>query len=162
MIFYEFPFLFPPMDSLQPKQLRWRFKGELDSFFQDTILPLRQRWGTHVSPLCYCLAAVVGGKNNKACRNVLEKKKQPSVICFGHVGVLGSSLQNVNKSRFVVLFPPRVPASFMTVQLSLSDLQGYNGRILMSLAGELLDVTAGAEMYGPGNGYSILAGHGIF
>lgn len=30
------------------------------------------------------------------------------------------------------------------------------GRILISLAGELLDVSAGREMYGPGGGYSAL------
>jgi len=49
--------------------------------------------------------------------------------------------------------------------LSLSQLQAYTGagegRILLSLAGELLDVSAGREMYGPGAGYSILAGHDV-
>mmetsp|Transcript_53565 Transcript_53565/g.96114 ORF Transcript_53565/g.96114 Transcript_53565/m.96114 type:complete len:486 (+) Transcript_53565:91-1548(+) len=49
--------------------------------------------------------------------------------------------------------------------LSLSQLQAYTGtgeaRILLSLAGELLDVSAGREMYGPGGGYAILAGHDV-
>jgi len=51
------------------------------------------------------------------------------------------------------------------LQLTLSELHGYtgdnDGRIIMSLAGELLDVSAGREMYGPGCGYSILAGHDV-
>jgi len=49
--------------------------------------------------------------------------------------------------------------------LTLEELQRHTGeeggRILLSLAGELLDVSAGREMYGPGGGYSVLAGHDV-
>ncbi|CAE7506572.1 vem-1 [Symbiodinium natans] len=49
--------------------------------------------------------------------------------------------------------------------LSLQELRQFTGedkgRILVSLAGELLDVSSGREMYGPGSGYSILAGHDV-
>mmetsp|Transcript_8163 Transcript_8163/g.19481 ORF Transcript_8163/g.19481 Transcript_8163/m.19481 type:complete len:487 (-) Transcript_8163:88-1548(-) len=49
--------------------------------------------------------------------------------------------------------------------LSLQELREYTGeaegRILIGLAGELLDVSSGREMYGPGGGYSVLAGHDV-
>jgi len=58
-----------------------------------------------------------------------------------------------------------VPPLEEQLELSLSELQGYvgadGGRILFSLAGELLDVTAGADMYSPGSGYAMLAGHDV-
>jgi len=42
----------------------------------------------------------------------------------------------------------------------LHEFTGNNGgRILLSLAGELLDVSVGRDIYGPGCGYSLLAGH---
>jgi len=51
------------------------------------------------------------------------------------------------------------------LELSLSELHGYTGedggRILFCLAGELLDVTTGGELYGPGGGYSLLAGRDV-
>jgi len=51
------------------------------------------------------------------------------------------------------------------LQLSLAELQGFDGadggRILFSLAGDLLDVSSGRELYGPGAGYSVLAGHDV-
>eukprot|EP00439_Symbiodinium_sp_Y106_P080956 s470_g19.t2 len=49
--------------------------------------------------------------------------------------------------------------------LSFRELREYTGeaegRILIGLAGELLDVSSGREMYGPGGGYSVLAGHDV-
>lgn len=49
--------------------------------------------------------------------------------------------------------------------LTLSELHGYTGadggRILLSLAGELLDVTAGSDIYGPGCSYALLAGRDV-
>lgn len=51
------------------------------------------------------------------------------------------------------------------VTLSLTQLASYKGedggRILMAVGGELLDVSSGRELYGPGGGYSILAGHDV-
>eukprot|EP00443_Scrippsiella_acuminata_P008103 CAMPEP_0115276092 /NCGR_PEP_ID=MMETSP0270-20121206/56536_1 /TAXON_ID=71861 /ORGANISM="Scrippsiella trochoidea, Strain CCMP3099" /LENGTH=491 /DNA_ID=CAMNT_0002692671 /DNA_START=20 /DNA_END=1495 /DNA_ORIENTATION=+ len=51
------------------------------------------------------------------------------------------------------------------LEISLSELHGFNGadggRILFSLAGELLDVSSGSELYGPGGGYSLLAGRDV-
>eukprot|EP00440_Ansanella_granifera_P076517 gb/GFBE01083032.1/.p1 GENE.gb/GFBE01083032.1/~~gb/GFBE01083032.1/.p1 ORF type:complete len:491 (+),score=122.77 gb/GFBE01083032.1/:1-1473(+) len=51
------------------------------------------------------------------------------------------------------------------LEIDLAALQTYTGenggRILMSLAGELLDVSSGRELYGPGGGYSMLAGHDV-
>lgn len=51
------------------------------------------------------------------------------------------------------------------LHLTLEELQKYQGqdggRILMSVGGDLLDVSAGREMYGPGGGYSLLAGHDV-
>mmetsp|Transcript_128441 Transcript_128441/g.287164 ORF Transcript_128441/g.287164 Transcript_128441/m.287164 type:complete len:495 (+) Transcript_128441:61-1545(+) len=51
------------------------------------------------------------------------------------------------------------------LELTLAQLRGYVGedlgRILLSLAGELLDVTTGREMYGPGGSYSMLAGRDV-
>lgn len=51
------------------------------------------------------------------------------------------------------------------ITLDLHELQGFRGdeggRILLSLAGELLDVSAGRELYGPGGGYAVLAGHDV-
>uniref|UniRef100_A0A7S1AUZ1 Cytochrome b5 heme-binding domain-containing protein n=1 Tax=Noctiluca scintillans TaxID=2966 RepID=A0A7S1AUZ1_NOCSC len=48
------------------------------------------------------------------------------------------------------------------LEVTLDELHQYNGddggRIIMSIAGELLDITAGAEVYGPGGGYHLLAG----
>lgn len=59
--------------------------------------------------------------------------------------------------------PP--PPCAEQLELSLSELHGYTGadggRILFSLAGELLDVSSGAEMYSPGTGYSMLAGRDV-
>lgn len=60
--------------------------------------------------------------------------------------------------------PAPIPSSEL-LELSLEDLHGYTGadegRILISLAGELLDVSAGRELYGPGGGYALLAGHDV-
>lgn len=51
------------------------------------------------------------------------------------------------------------------LELTLAELHGYTGadggRILFSLAGELLDVSAGREMYGPNGGYALLAGRDV-
>lgn len=51
------------------------------------------------------------------------------------------------------------------LDLTLEQLRKYTGhdggRILMSVGGELLDVSAGREMYGPQGGYSLLAGHDV-
>ena len=51
------------------------------------------------------------------------------------------------------------------IELTLEELKTYQGhdggRILIALAGELLDVSSGRELYGPGGGYSILAGHDV-
>jgi heme oxygenase len=58
--------------------------------------------------------------------------------------------------------PPRIADEDM-LELSVSELRDYCGqpRIIMSLGGELLDVSAGRDMYGPGGGYSLLAGHDV-
>lgn len=60
--------------------------------------------------------------------------------------------------------PPIIPEAEQ-LNLSLAELIKYkgeeDGRILMSLAGELLDISAGREMYGPDCGYAILAGHDV-
>lgn len=60
--------------------------------------------------------------------------------------------------------PTPFPASEL-LDLTLDELHGYtganDGRILMCLNGELLDVSAGRELYGPGCGYAILAGHDV-
>jgi heme oxygenase len=57
--------------------------------------------------------------------------------------------------------PEPLPASEL-LDLTLQELHGYigtdGGRIIMSIAGELLDISTGREMYGPGCGYSIFAG----
>jgi len=59
--------------------------------------------------------------------------------------------------------PP--PPCSEQLELSLAELHCYigedGGRILMSLAGELLDVSAGSEMYGPGGSYALLAGRDV-
>merc|ERR1719316_1282720 len=51
------------------------------------------------------------------------------------------------------------------LELDLPDLHCYNGvdreRILLSIGGIILDVTAGAEIYGPGGGYHLFAGHEV-
>lgn len=51
------------------------------------------------------------------------------------------------------------------IEISLSELHGFNGvdggRILFSLAGELLDVSSGGELYGPGGSYALLAGRDV-
>lgn len=60
--------------------------------------------------------------------------------------------------------PPPPPCTEQLV-LTLSELHGYvganDGRILFALSGELLDVSAGKELYGPGGGYSLLAGRDV-
>lgn len=59
--------------------------------------------------------------------------------------------------------PP--PPCAEQLELELDELSQYKGvdggRILISLAGELLDVSSGREMYGPAGGYSLLAGHDV-
>jgi len=61
--------------------------------------------------------------------------------------------------------PPKPLPQDELLNLTLDELKTFtgsgNGRILISLAGELLDVSAGREMYGPGCSYSILAGHDV-
>mmetsp|Transcript_65197 Transcript_65197/g.121542 ORF Transcript_65197/g.121542 Transcript_65197/m.121542 type:complete len:495 (-) Transcript_65197:65-1549(-) len=51
------------------------------------------------------------------------------------------------------------------IELSLSELHSKTGAgdgpIMMSLLGEVLDISAGRELYGPGGGYSLLAGHDV-
>ncbi|CAK9041070.1 Damage response protein 1, partial [Durusdinium trenchii] len=51
------------------------------------------------------------------------------------------------------------------LELTLDELQGFQGqdggRILIGIGGELLDVSSGRELYGPGGGYAILAGHDV-
>jgi len=58
--------------------------------------------------------------------------------------------------------PPKPLPEAELLDLTLPELHGYvgadGGRILMSIAGEVLDISAGRELYGPGGGYSILAG----
>lgn len=67
------------------------------------------------------------------------------------------------KDSAVESSPP--PPSPEQLELLLSELHSYKGtdggRILFSLAGELLDVSAGSEIYAPGGGYSLLAGHDV-
>eukprot|EP00933_Yihiella_yeosuensis_P046027 TRINITY_DN41491_c0_g1_i1.p1 TRINITY_DN41491_c0_g1~~TRINITY_DN41491_c0_g1_i1.p1 ORF type:complete len:496 (-),score=105.93 TRINITY_DN41491_c0_g1_i1:195-1682(-) len=59
--------------------------------------------------------------------------------------------------------PP--PPCAEQLELDFADLQNYRGengaRILISLDGQLLDVSSGRELYGPGGGYSILSGHDV-
>jgi heme oxygenase len=59
---------------------------------------------------------------------------------------------------------PKLPEEEL-LELTLSELQTYtgdnDGRILLSIAGELIDVSTGRDVYGPGCGYSILAGHDV-
>lgn len=49
--------------------------------------------------------------------------------------------------------------------LTLTELNGYNGsddgRIILSINAELLDVSTGRDIYGPGCGYSLFAGHDV-
>eukprot|EP00971_Amphidinium_carterae_P043326 852592-Amphidinium_carterae.1 len=51
------------------------------------------------------------------------------------------------------------------IHLSLTELQSCtgvaDGPIMMSIASEVLDISAGRELYGPGGGYSLLAGHDV-
>merc|ERR1719464_616649 len=60
--------------------------------------------------------------------------------------------------------PPPLPEGEL-VHLTLEELHGFtgkdNGRILFSLSKELLDVTAGRELYGPGGSYSLFAGRDV-
>jgi len=60
--------------------------------------------------------------------------------------------------------PPPIPAPEQ-LELTLDELHGHigadGGRILLSLGGEILDVSAGRELYGPGGGYALLAGHDV-
>jgi predicted heme/steroid binding protein len=59
--------------------------------------------------------------------------------------------------------PPAPIPEADQVELSLEELHEFTGnngdRIFLSLAGELLDVSVGRDIYGPGEGYSMLAGH---
>jgi len=59
--------------------------------------------------------------------------------------------------------PP--PPCAEQLELGLPELHGFagagGGRVLVSLAGEILDVSAGRELYGPGGGYSLLAGRDV-
>ncbi|CAE8741283.1 unnamed protein product, partial [Polarella glacialis] len=59
--------------------------------------------------------------------------------------------------------PP--PPCAEQLELDLEQLQAFKGeggvRILMSLAGELLEISEGRELYGPGGGYAMLAGHDV-
>merc|ERR1712086_815818 len=61
--------------------------------------------------------------------------------------------------------PPAPIPEADRVKLTLAELHGFNGnydgRILLSIGKELLDVTAGREMYGPGGSYAILAGRDV-
>eukprot|EP00927_Polykrikos_kofoidii_P057097 TRINITY_DN51204_c0_g1_i1.p1 TRINITY_DN51204_c0_g1~~TRINITY_DN51204_c0_g1_i1.p1 ORF type:complete len:602 (+),score=137.89 TRINITY_DN51204_c0_g1_i1:84-1889(+) len=51
------------------------------------------------------------------------------------------------------------------VKLTLAELHGFmgadGGRILFSVDGELLDVSAARDIYGPGGSYSVLAGRDV-
>jgi len=61
--------------------------------------------------------------------------------------------------------PPKTLPEHQLVNLTLDELKTYtgsdNGRILICLAGELLDVSAGRDVYGPGCSYALLAGHDV-
>merc|ERR1712032_278980 len=60
--------------------------------------------------------------------------------------------------------PDPIPTEEL-LDLALAELHNYTGdnggRILMSIKFELLDVSAGREMYGPGGGYSLFAGRDV-
>jgi len=60
--------------------------------------------------------------------------------------------------------PAKIPDEEL-IHLTLPELRTYTGedggRIIMSLNGELLDVSAGREMYGPGGSYALLAAHDV-
>lgn len=60
--------------------------------------------------------------------------------------------------------PAKLPEEEL-LHLSLLELSTYIGtddsRIIMSIAGELLDISAGRDMYGPGCGYSLFAGRDV-
>eukprot|EP00928_Gymnodinium_smaydae_P010587 TRINITY_DN13990_c0_g1_i1.p1 TRINITY_DN13990_c0_g1~~TRINITY_DN13990_c0_g1_i1.p1 ORF type:complete len:525 (-),score=102.31 TRINITY_DN13990_c0_g1_i1:202-1725(-) len=60
--------------------------------------------------------------------------------------------------------PPPIPSSEL-LELTLEELHGFvgadGGRILLSIKRELLDVSAGREIYGPGGGYSLFAGREV-
>jgi len=51
------------------------------------------------------------------------------------------------------------------LRLTLTALRNFDGsngsRILLSLQGKLIDVTSGAESYGPGGSYHLFAGHDV-
>lgn len=51
------------------------------------------------------------------------------------------------------------------LRLTLAALRKFDGsdgsRILLSLQGKIIDVTAGAESYGPGGSYNLFAGHDV-
>merc|ERR1711920_958998 len=51
------------------------------------------------------------------------------------------------------------------VKLTLAELQQFNGqyggKIYLSLRGKIIDVTAGADSYGPNGSYSLFAGRDV-
>eukprot|EP00931_Biecheleriopsis_adriatica_P107991 TRINITY_DN82323_c0_g1_i1.p1 TRINITY_DN82323_c0_g1~~TRINITY_DN82323_c0_g1_i1.p1 ORF type:complete len:484 (-),score=113.40 TRINITY_DN82323_c0_g1_i1:53-1504(-) len=58
--------------------------------------------------------------------------------------------------------PPPCEEQLAINLAQLNDCIGEDGgRILISIAGELLDVSSGRELYGPGGAYSVLAGHDV-
>jgi len=67
-------------------------------------------------------------------------------------------------SKGVPAAPEKIPDEEL-LQLDLSELHCYTGandsRIVVSLGGELIDLTSGAELYGPGCGYHLFAGHDV-
>jgi len=69
------------------------------------------------------------------------------------------------KSGEASLAPPAIIPDKDLLHLSLSELHAYTGddgsRIIMSIDGELLDISAGRELYGPGCGYSLFAGRDV-
>eukprot|EP00929_Paragymnodinium_shiwhaense_P123669 TRINITY_DN9779_c0_g1_i3.p1 TRINITY_DN9779_c0_g1~~TRINITY_DN9779_c0_g1_i3.p1 ORF type:complete len:616 (-),score=155.14 TRINITY_DN9779_c0_g1_i3:116-1963(-) len=77
----------------------------------------------------------------------------------------GKSYNSAGENGDAAHAPPTAIPESERVSLTLSELHGFvganEGRILMSVAGELLDVSTGREMYGPGGSYSILAGRDV-
>merc|ERR1712032_718463 len=78
------------------------------------------------------------------------------------MGDYKAAKEAIGKAKATV--PDPIPTDQL-VELTLAELHGYtgedDGRILMSIKSELLDVSAGREIYGPGGGYSLFAGRDV-
>lgn len=97
-------------------------------------------------------------------RNVYEDTEAMMQECY-QINPLPGVAYSVVKGAEGENINPVLPEEEMLGELSLSELHGFTGadggRIVISIAGELIDVSAGRELYGPGGGYSLLAGRDV-